>query len=246
MTTIHTIFMVRPADNEMELLWKLYHAAQRVEDRWCQNTVGPIADELANTDLSRKEKLFLLRAWQVLVDGSGGFSRLMGAFDTYVHNMQNPAVDYVAYKPSLQQLFADAELLPVVMEAYTEAMTELERKEEQRHNWYLMAEKISDEMDSANKRIAELETIATDYAGKFQKAQDAAKHLVIMNDSDKAEIAHLEEQLATPVQLPKRWDVSGQVNPPRIVQVQFEQQNRTLDQCADAVRAAGFTVGNGQ
>lgn len=98
------------------------------------------------------------------------------------------------------------------------------------------------ELEAKDKRIAELEVIATDYAGKFQKAQDAAKHLVIMGDSDKAEIAHLKELLATPVRLPEHWDVSGQVNPPRIVQVQFEQQNRTLDQCADAVRLAGFTV----
>ncbi|WP_129544407.1 hypothetical protein [Serratia sp. 1D1416] len=90
-------------------------------------------------------------------------------------------------------------------------------------------------------RIAELESIATDYAGKFQKAQDAAKHLIIMNDSAQAEIAHLKALLATPVRLPKRWDVSGQVNPPRIVQVQFEQQNRTHDQCAEAIRSAGFT-----
>ncbi|WP_129543820.1 hypothetical protein [Serratia sp. 1D1416] len=52
-------------------------------------------------------------------------------------------------------------------------------------------------------RIAELESIATDYAGKFQKAQDAAKHLIIMNDSAQAEIAHLKALLATPVRLPR-------------------------------------------
>ncbi|CAI2516029.1 Uncharacterised protein [Serratia ficaria] len=95
--------------------------------------------------------------------------------------------------------------------------------------------------EDAEQRVAELEAIATDYAGKFQKAQDAAKHLIIMNDSAQAEIAHLKALLATPVRLPKRWDVSGQVNPPRIVQVQFEQQNRTHDQCAEAIRSAGFT-----
>ncbi len=57
---------------------------------------------------------------------------------------------------------------------------------------------------SDKQRIAELEAIATDYAGKFQKAQDAAKHLVIMNDSAQAEIAHLKALLATPVRLPRR------------------------------------------
>lgn len=63
-------------------------------------------------------------------------------------------------------------------------------------------------------------------------------------DSLNKRIAELEQRLATPVLLPKRWDISGQVNPPRIVQVQFEQQNRTLDQCAESIRAAGFTVGD--
>ena len=56
------------------------------------------------------------------------------------------------------------------------------------------------------KRIAELEAIATDYAGKFQKAQDAAKHLIIMNDRAQAEIAHLKASLATPVRLPNKND----------------------------------------
>ncbi|WP_208295373.1 hypothetical protein [Serratia plymuthica] len=129
MGTIHTIRIARPDDDEMALFWKLYYAAQRVEDRWCRNTVGPIAEELVNTELSRQEKLFLLRAWQVLVDGIGGFGRLMSAYDTYVYNMQDPGNDCIAYKPSLQQLFADAELLPVMLEAYADAMTELEAKD---------------------------------------------------------------------------------------------------------------------
>ncbi|MBH1909584.1 hypothetical protein I5U18_03240 [Serratia ureilytica] len=61
-------------------------------------------------------------------------------------------------------------------------------------------------------------------------------------ESAEQRVAELESKLATPVRLPKRWDVSGQVNPPRIVEVQFEQQNRTHDQCAEAIRAAGFKV----
>ena len=63
----------------------------------------------------------------------------------------------------------------------------------------------------------------------------AVQRIVLENEE-------LRAKLATPVRLPKRWNVSGQVNPPRIVEVQFEQQNRTLDQCADAIRAAGFKV----
>ncbi|TXE26196.1 ead/Ea22-like family protein [Serratia marcescens] len=58
------------------------------------------------------------------------------------------------------------------------------------------------ELEAKDERIGELEAIATEYAGKFQKAQDAAKHLIIMNDSAQAEIAHLKTLLATPVWLP--------------------------------------------
>nr|WP_314590011.1 hypothetical protein [uncultured Serratia sp.] len=86
------------------------------------------------------------------------------------------------------------------------------------------------ELEIKDKRIAELEAIATEYAGKFQKAQDAAKHLVIMNDSAQAEIAHLKTLLATPVRLPLP-----------------EQQDITcvlLDKrkVAAAIHAAGFKV----
>lgn len=48
------------------------------------------------------------------------------------------------------------------------------------------------ELDAKDKRICELEAIATEYAGKFQKAQDANKHLVIMSNDDKKRIAELE------------------------------------------------------
>lgn len=82
--------------------------------------------------------------------------------------------------------------------------------------------------EDVEKRIAELEA----QVKVWESA--ATKHL------ERAEEA--EKRLATPVRLPKRWDVSGQVNPPRIVEVQFEQQNRTHDQCAEAIRAAGFKV----
>ncbi|MDP8797509.1 hypothetical protein QZQ15_05795 [Serratia marcescens] len=49
-----------------------------------------------------------------------------------------------------------------------------------------------DYAEVADKRIAELEAIATDYIGKFQKAQDANKHLIIMSNDDKRRIAELE------------------------------------------------------
>lgn len=59
------------------------------------------------------------------------------------------------------------------------------------------------ELEAKDERIGELEAIATDYAGKFQKAQDALKYAAIMSDDDKKKIAELEKRLATPVRLPR-------------------------------------------
>jgi hypothetical protein len=86
--------------------------------------------------------------------------------------------------------------------------------------------------------LAELEKKDRQLKASIQRESAARKGFD--EQHERAEAA--EAKLATPVVLPKRWDVSGQVNPPRIVQVQFEQQNRTHDQCAEAIRAAGFTV----
>lgn len=88
--------------------------------------------------------------------------------------------------------------------------------------------------EAADQRIAELEAIATEYAGKFQKAQDAAKHLIIMNDSAQAEIAHLKTLLATPVRLPE----------PCVYEV---NSTRFYDRLSEAeviasLREQGFTV----
>lgn len=160
-STVHTIFMARPDEEEMELFWKLYYAAQRVEDRWHHNTVGPIADELSHCpNLTRQEKMFLLRAWQVLVDGIGGFGRFMGAFDTYVHNMQDPDVGHVAYKPSLIEMFGNAELLPVVTEAYADALAD-------RDSWQAKAlatgkreESLKASTDVLAQRVKDLEAAA--------------------------------------------------------------------------------------
>lgn len=63
------------------------------------------------------------------------------------------------------------------------------------------------ELEEKDKRVSDLEAIATEYASKFQKAQDAAKHLVIMNDSAQTEIANLKTLLATPVRLPTEHEL---------------------------------------
>lgn len=119
--TVHTLRQCRPDQEETEYFWKLFHATQRNDARWHGSEIGFIAEELSRTDLDRNQKLFLLRAWQVLVDDKGGFGRFMGAFDTYVFNMQDPDDDCVAWKPELSKLLQDGDLLDVVLEAYTEA-----------------------------------------------------------------------------------------------------------------------------
>ncbi|WP_270613140.1 hypothetical protein [Citrobacter freundii] len=130
--TVHTIKQCRPDQKETEYFWKLFHAAQRNDARWHGSEISIIADELSRTDLDRNQKLFLLRAWQVLVDDKGGFGRFMGAFDTYVYNMQDPDDDCVAWKPELSKLLCDGQLLDVVIDAYQSArqrIAELEARE---------------------------------------------------------------------------------------------------------------------
>ena len=122
--TVHTLKQCRPDQDETEYFWKLFHAAQRNDARWHGSEISIIADELSRTDLDRNQKLFLLRAWQVLVDDKGGFGRLMGAFDTYVYNMQDPDDDCVAWKPELAKLLQDGNLFDVVLTAYQEACHE--------------------------------------------------------------------------------------------------------------------------
>ncbi|MDM2916630.1 hypothetical protein [Citrobacter sp. Cpo035] len=129
--TVHTIKQCRPDQKETEYFWKLFHAAQRNDARWHGSESSIVADELSRTDLDRNQKLFLLRAWQVLVDDKGGFGRFMGAFDTYVYNMQDPNDDCVAWKPELSKLLCDGQLLDVVIDAYQSArqrVAELEEK----------------------------------------------------------------------------------------------------------------------
>ncbi|WP_273835609.1 hypothetical protein [Serratia marcescens] len=102
------------------------------------------------------------------------------------------------------------------------------------------------ELEAKDKRIAELEAKTAMTMG----VGSGNGNLFVHGDYDSIKAAQaivlesesLRARLATPVRLPKRWDISGQVNPPRIVEVQFEQQNRTHDQCAEAIRAAGFKV----
>ncbi len=92
--------------------------------------------------------------------------------------------------------------------------------------------------EAKDERIGELEAIATEYAGKFQKAQDALKYAAIMSDEDKKKIAELEAKLATPVRLPTEHELH-QVSCSECAGNCLELVERT-------VRAAGFKVEGGE
>lgn len=56
----------------------------------------------------------------------------MGAFDTYVYNMQDPDDDCVAWKPELAQILNDGNCFDILLDAYHEAqqrIAELEARE---------------------------------------------------------------------------------------------------------------------
>lgn len=129
MTTTVTCYIrqARPSDNEVQAFWKLYRAADRIDHRWGGFTIPELNEELQkiapddwNEGIDRAHRLFLLRAYQVLVR-QGGFGRFMGAFDTMAHNMQDPNADTVDWKPEIKTAFMDGDILPVVLEAYEEA-----------------------------------------------------------------------------------------------------------------------------
>lgn len=135
-----------------------------------------------------KQKLFLLRAWQVLVDDQGGFGRFMSAFDTYVLNMQDPEQDVVAWKPEIIRMSEDADLLPVLLEAYQDAQLEtrrllsigelIQRLEEQtgetwvrqpHHNGMMQ---LSNELADAKAALRRLSAYARAHAGDIQYTGD--------------------------------------------------------------------------
>lgn len=186
--TVHQIKITRPDEDETAYFWKLYHAAQRNDNRWGGWNVQDIAEELKSTDLDRKQKLFLLRAWQVLVDDNGGFGRFMSAFETYVLNMQDPEQDVVAWKPEIIRMSEDADLLPILLEAYQEARQRIaadyeikarlckesnslsDRMHAKPHHNGMM--QLSNELADAKAALRRLATYARTYAGDIQYTGD--------------------------------------------------------------------------
>lgn len=65
-------------------------------------------------------------------------------------------------------------------------LDELETKEEQRANWFQMAQKLGEDLDAAEKRIAELETVR----GDLRKTM-AAIHNTIRMDGVNTSLASI-------------------------------------------------------
>ncbi|UUE37933.1 hypothetical protein L0Y26_08480 [Pectobacterium aroidearum] len=126
--------------------------------------------------------MFLLRAWQVLVDGSGGFGRFMGAFDTYVYNFQDAGDDCVALKPSLQEIWRDGELLTIVLEAYEEA------KQDGLVNWEAAAS-LNVENEELKRKVAALEQQLAAASQKARNFEEVAHGLNSENDTLKQQLA---------------------------------------------------------
>ncbi len=80
---------------------------------------------------------------------------------------------------------------------------------------------VKTQRDNLAARVTELELLVNEYFYKFQKVQDASKHLLIMNDRNEAEVARLNELLA-------------------------QKENKLTDnQGAQQVKASGFILGYG-
>ncbi|HAT3712407.1 TPA: hypothetical protein I8583_001262 [Serratia marcescens] len=93
------------------------------------------------------------------------------------------------------------------------------------------------ELEAKDERIKWLESISTDYIGKFQKVQDALKYAAIMSDEDKKKIAELEAKLATPVRLPDiRSDDYHETG--------WFQHMKYYRDVERSILAAGFAVGD--
>lgn len=140
MSQVISVKMVRPSEDEVKSLRELLHATEAAEDRWHRESSEQFLERLADQDISDEERTFIAIAWDSLVQGHGGFGRFMGAYDTLIHNFQDPDADYVATHPKFNTLLTESELLPVVLEGYHETkniIVDLEKK-----NQILAAENI--------------------------------------------------------------------------------------------------------
>ncbi|WP_145494740.1 hypothetical protein [Yersinia bercovieri] len=132
MSQVISVKMARPSADEVESLYKLFHAAEAAEDRWHRESSEQFLERLDDQDISDEERAFIAVAWDSLVQGHGGFGRFMGAYDTLIYNFQDPDADHVAIHPKFNALFTEFELLPVVLEGYLDARNTIAELENER------------------------------------------------------------------------------------------------------------------
>lgn len=133
MSQIILVKMARPSADEVESLYKLFHASEAAEDRWNRESSEQFLERLDDQDISDEERAFIAVAWDSLVQGHGGFGRFMGAYDTLIYNFQDPDADHVAMHPKFNDLFTESELLPVVLESYADARNTIAELENERN-----------------------------------------------------------------------------------------------------------------
>lgn len=132
MSQIISVTMARPSEDEVKSLWQLFHATEAAEDRWHRESSEQFLERLGDQDISDEERTFIAVAWDSLVQGHGGFGRFMGAYDTLIHNFQDPDADHVATHPKFNALLTESALLPVVLEGYTDAKNSIVEIENER------------------------------------------------------------------------------------------------------------------
>ncbi len=109
--------------NDERLVWALYRAMGPVDTRWGGPvaTVADLAEQLKETHLSRNERFLLLRAWQLLAWNQSSYYRLVAGYDAMYHSLCDQSLDYLDSNAEINRACEDAELLPVMIEAYDEA-----------------------------------------------------------------------------------------------------------------------------
>ncbi|WP_244618540.1 hypothetical protein [Serratia fonticola] len=122
-TTVYTVQIALPSAEAMKQFYSLMHAAEAAEDRWSRETGTEMLERMFKGDLNDDECSFFSACWNILIN-TGDFARLLCAYTTMEATFQDPGVGHVAFKPSLVQQIQDAKLVPVLIEAYGEALTD--------------------------------------------------------------------------------------------------------------------------
>lgn len=184
-----TVKMARPNEDEVESLWKLFHATEAAEDRWHRESSEQFLERLDDQDISDEERTFIAVAWDSLVQGHGGFGRFMGAYDTLIYNFQDPDADHVAIHPKFNALFTESELLPVVLEGYVDArntITELENERDAALNTCsLIAEALGITGAIAGDTIARVQQLVSENSVMLKLLTDISEnHSEFVDDGD--------------------------------------------------------------